>query len=101
MLLQLGEVFGAVAAGEDAGVDLGDEGLDPAVEDFREAGVVGDVLDRDGGVAQRVGGAAGGEDFGPVGDEGAGEVEQAGLVGNGDECAADGGGHGGEHGGRT
>ena len=92
----LGQVLGQVAAAEDAAVDLRDQGFDTAVEDFGEAGVVGDLFHRDTGLAQGFGGAAGGEDFDAVGSEGAGEVDEAGFVGDGDQGAADGddAGHG-------
>jgi hypothetical protein len=55
------QVLGQVAAGEDAAVHLRVQGLDAAVEHFREAGVVADFGDRQAGVAQQLGGAAGGQ----------------------------------------
>jgi hypothetical protein len=85
----LGDVFGDVAAGEDAAVELRDQGFDAAVHDLGEAGVGGDVGDREAGVAQGFGGAAGGEELGAVGEQGVGEGEQAGLVGDGDQRATD------------
>jgi hypothetical protein len=48
---------------EDAGVDLGMQGLDAAVQHLREAGEFGHVLHRQAGVADGLGGAAGGEEF--------------------------------------
>ena len=54
---------------------LGVEGLDAAVEHFGEAGEVGDVADREAGFAQGLGRAAGGDEVGAVGGEGAGELK--------------------------
>ncbi len=45
-----GHVVGAVAAAEDAAVDLGVQRLDPAVHHFGKAGVGGDLADRDAGL---------------------------------------------------
>ena len=59
----LRDVLGQVAAAEDAAMDLRHQRLHAAVEDLREAGVVGDLLHRHAGLAQRAGGAAGGEDL--------------------------------------
>ena len=78
-----------VAAAEDAAVDLRDQGFDAAVEDFREAGVLGDFLHGDRGFAQRAGRAAGGQDFHPVRRQCLGEREQPGLVGDRDQGAGD------------
>ena len=83
-------VFRQVAPAEDAAVDLGDEGFDAAVEDFGEAGVVGDLDDRDSGIAQGLGGTAGRQDEDAGGGEGLAEFDEAGFVGNGDQCAANG-----------
>jgi hypothetical protein len=55
----------------------------------REAGVVGHVLDGQAGVADGLGGAAGGEEFDAGRRERAGEVDEAGLVGDGEEGAFD------------
>ena len=68
---------------------LGMQGLDPAVEHFGEAGVVRDVGDVEPGVAQQLGGAAGGEQFDPELGEPAGKIHRAALVGNADERLCD------------
>ena len=66
-------------------VNLGVEGLHPAVHYFGEAGVIGDLDDRDAGFAERLGRASGGQDFNPVAHQEAAEFDQTGLVGNGNQ----------------
>ena len=61
-LLDGGQMLRQVAAGEDAAVDLRVQRLDAAVEHFRKPGVVGDFGHGDAGIAQHLGGAAGGQD---------------------------------------
>ena len=85
-----GYVVGVVADVEDSAVDLGVEGFDAAVEHLGEAGEVGDVADGEAGFAEGFGGAAGGDEFDVVGGEGAGEVDEACFVGDGEEGSADG-----------
>ena len=85
-----GDMLRVVADVEDAAVDLGMEGLDATVEHLGEAGEVGDVADGEAGFAEGFGGAAGGDEFDVVGGEGAGEVDEACFVGDGEEGAADG-----------
>ncbi len=80
--LQLLAVGGEVAAGEDAGVDGGVEGLDAAVEDLGEAGEVGDGLSGDAGGVEGVVGAAGAVDLDAEVGEATGEVDESGLVGD-------------------
>ncbi|MNF49332.1 hypothetical protein D3C84_306020 [compost metagenome] len=88
VLLHDRAVEGATA--EDAAVDLRVQGLHPAVHHFREAGVVGDFHGGYAVVLEQLVGAAGGEDFHVQGDEFAGELKDAGLVGDADQRAADG-----------
>ena len=64
-----GSVFLIFAQEKQATVNLGMQRLDAAVEHLREAGVVAEFLRLDAGLAQRLGGAAGGDDL----DAGAGE----------------------------
>ena len=52
-----GHVVGAVAAAEDAAVDFGVEGFDPAVHHFGEAGVGGHLADGDAGLLQMLAGS--------------------------------------------
>ena len=82
-------VLGEVAAREQAAVHRGVQGLHAAVEHLRELRHVGDVGDGEAGGAQGLGGAAGGEQGEAEGAESGGELDQAGLVGDGEE----GGGH--------
>ena len=84
-----GYVLGVVADVEDAAVDLGVEGLDAAVEHLGEAGEVADVADLEAGVAEGFGGSSGGDEFYTVRGEGAGEVDEAGLVGYGEQGTVD------------
>src|SRR5690606_6902154 len=77
-------------AAEDAAVDLRVQGLDPAVHHLREAGVVRHFHRRDAVVPEQAEGAAGGEDLHPQLAQGTGKVQDAGLVGNADQGAADG-----------
>ena len=99
--VERGGVGGLVADGEQAGVDHRVQGLDPAVHHLRELGQRRHVADREPGVAQRLGGAAGRDELDAAGGEGGGEVDEAGLVGNRKQGAADGheiGGHRGSSG---
>ena len=86
----LGEVVAVVAPAEDAAMDLRHQRLHPSVHDLGKAGVVGDIDDAEPGVAQRAGGAAGGENLGAGRGDGLGEGNEPGLVRDGDEGAADG-----------
>ena len=83
-------VRGHVAAREQAAVDARVQRLDAAVHHLGEAGEVVDRADRDAGVGERLGGAAGRDDLDAelVGQRAA-ELDDAGLVGDGDERALD------------
>ena len=80
---------GILAAVEDAAVNLGVERLDAAVEHFGESGEVGDVFHGDAGIAQQLGGASGGDEFDAESGELAGEFDEAGFVGDGEDGAVD------------
>ena len=56
------------------------EGLDAAIQHFRELGEVGDVADIESGFAQRAGGASSGDQFDVVDRELLGEGDEPGLV---------------------
>ena len=84
-------VLGIVVPAEDAAVDLGMERLEPAVHHFGEAGVVGDVADRDALALQVLSGAAGAEDFHAGGGQSAGEIGQPQLVADADQGTLDAG----------
>jgi hypothetical protein len=62
---------------------LGCRVLDAAVEHLGETGVFADVDHREAGVAQRLGGAAGGQQFDARRGERAGEVDEAGFIRHG------------------
>ena len=79
------------ATTENAAVNLRVQGLHAAVHHFRKAGVVGDFHHLDVGLAQQLGGAAGGQDLNAGLRQVAGEFDHAGFVGNADEGSGDGG----------
>ena len=66
-------------------MDLRVERLHPPVQDLGEAGDVGDVADREPGLGEGARGAAGRDELDAELGERAGEVDEAGLVGNGDQ----------------
>ena len=74
------QMLRAVAAGEDAAVDVRVERLDPAVEDFRKARQVGDVTDGQPRVRQRLTRTAGGNQLHPQLREGLGERHHPDLL---------------------
>ena len=76
-----------LAQGEDAAVDLGVQGLDPAVHHLGEARVRGHLGDGHAGLLQGRVGAAGREDLGAHLRQGAREVLDAGLVRDADQGA--------------
>ena len=93
---------------QDATMDRGLQGLHATVHDLREAGVVAHLDHLQPGVAQRLGRAAGRQDFNAVRRQRLAEPDQALLVGDGDQRPFDasevggrrgdvagGGGHGG------
>src|SRR5262249_23514386 len=88
--VQGGDVLGIVADGEDAAVDARMQRLDAAVEHLRKASHVGNVAHRQAGVGQRLARAAGGDQLDVEGDQAAREVEQAGLVADAEQGAANG-----------
>ena len=61
--------------------------LDAPVEDLGEAGHVGDLRHRKTGLREVLPGAARGDELEAVANEGAGQVEEAGAVGDGEEGA--------------
>ena len=89
VLVERFEVTGDVPPRQNAGVDHRVKRLDTAVEHLGEPGDVGDVAHGDSVVPQELRGAAGRDDLDPQSTEGAGELDHAGLVVDGDEDAAD------------
>jgi hypothetical protein len=78
-----------VAHCQDAGVDLGMQRLDAAIEHFRKAGEFRDILDRQPRIADRLGSTAGGQQFDTLRGQRTGKVDQAGFIGDGEEGAFD------------
>ena len=76
-----------IAHGEDRAGDLRVHGLDAAVEHLGKAGYLGDVANREAGVPQGFGSAAGGDQLDAKTGEFTGEVADAGLIGDTDQCA--------------
>src|SRR5690606_1285270 len=76
------QVFGAVAAGQQAAVDLGMQRLDAAVQDLGRAGVLGHFGDVQAGLRQQLGGAAGGQEAHAALGQRLGEFDNTGFVGD-------------------
>ena len=78
---------GVVQAGatEQAAMDLRMQRLDAAVHHFRESGDLGDIAHGQAGVTQCLRRAARGQQFHAMARQRVGQVEQAGLVGNGQQ----------------
>jgi hypothetical protein len=83
-------VFRQVAPGQDAAVHFRVQGLDAAVEHFRETGVIADLGHGQPGFAQHFGGAAGGQKLDALSRKALGEFEDAPFVGDGDQRLLDG-----------
>ncbi len=71
-------------------MNLGMEGLDTAIEHLRETCEIGDIADHQAGIAERLGGTSGGDEFNVMGDQSPSKVDQAGLIGDGEEGATNG-----------
>ena len=84
-----GFMLGVFADREQAAVHLGMQRLDTAVHHFRKAGEIGYVDDLEAGIGQRLARAAGRDEFDAALGQRACEVDQAGLVGNGNQRAGD------------
>ena len=82
-------VVGVVARGEQPGVELGVQRLDPAVHDLREAGEVVDAAHRDAAALERLRGAAGRDHLDAELGESGREVDDAALVGDRQQRAPD------------
>ena len=82
-------MLGIVTQMQKAAVDLRVKGLHAAVHHLGESRKIGDLLHRDAGGGDRLGGASGGEEFDTEFMEAAGEVDEAGLVGDREEGALD------------
>ena len=89
-LLQGLEVLGEILVAQDAAVDFRVQGLDAAAQDFREARHVAHLLDGEACGLQGLHGAARGDELHAVFREEAGELGEAGLVGDAQDGASDG-----------
>src|SRR5690606_1636360 len=85
VLIQSLHVFGAVTTGQQTAVDLRVQRLDPPIQYFGRTRMLGDFGDFDAGVCQQAGGATGGQNAYPTAGQGLSEVDDARLVGDGDE----------------
>ena len=65
------------------------QGLDAAIQHFRETGVVSNFRDRHTIFLQQLGGTAGGQDVHAQRAQRACEIEHAGFVGNGNQSLFD------------
>jgi hypothetical protein len=68
---------------EESTVNQRMKGLHPAIQHFRETGVLTDVFDGQTRLAKNPGGTSGGKEFDPGVGEGLGEGDEPRLVGNG------------------
>src|SRR5262249_4370176 len=84
-----GGVIRVVTDGEQAAMDLGMQRLHPAVHHFGEAGHLGDIERANAGVRQRLAGASSRDELDSRRRQRARELDEARLVGNGDEGASD------------
>ena len=75
---------------EQAAVDFRMQGFHPSVHDFRKAGDSADIGDGQTGVAQGLGGTAGGQQLHAMGDQRFSQRQQAGFIGHRQQGAADG-----------
>ena len=89
MLFHRRHMLFIVANGEDAAMHLGVQRLDAPIHDLGEARMVGDLGHRYARIAQSLGGAARGEQLDFLSGEEFCQLKQAGLIGNGEECAGD------------
>ena len=82
---QRGHVLGHIAARQQAAVHLGVQGLDAAVQHFRKTRHFGHFGHGQALVGQQLGGATGGDQAHAQGVQLLGQIDDAGLVGDGNE----------------
>jgi hypothetical protein len=80
------QVVGVRTPGKDATVDFGMQRLDAAVHHLGEPGDVRNIENREPRGGQRLGGAAGGYEFEPARRQFLRERNQAGFIGNAQNC---------------
>ena len=66
MLFHLGNMLRVGAHSEQTAMNLGVQGLDAPIQHLRKTGEFRDILYIHSGIAQKFGGAAGGENFNPM-----------------------------------
>ena len=71
---------------QQAGMHLGVQGFDTAIEHFRKTGEFGHLGHRQAFVGQQLGSAASGNEFDAKRVQGLGKFNNAGFVGDGNEC---------------
>ena len=74
---------------QDAAVNLGMQGLDAPIQHFGKPGQLGNIFYRDAGFAQQLGRASGRNQFDAQRCEFAGEIYQAGFIGDAENGALD------------
>ena len=85
-----GRLMGGITADKkQAAMHFGVKGLHPAIEHFRKTGMLADIFHFQPRFAQGFGGAAGGNEFQPLGSQDLGKGNQPGLVGNRKQSALD------------
>ena len=87
MVLHRLRMLGIVADREQAAMNLGMQGLDPSIHHFRKGRELRDIPDRQPRLGDLLGGASRGDQFDAVTNKRAGEVDQSGLVRNGQQGA--------------
>ncbi len=84
--MQRSHVLGHIAPGQQAAVHHGVQGLDAAIQHLGKTGEFGRFGDRQARVGQQLGGAAGGNESDAQAVQGLRKFNNAGFVGDGDEC---------------
>ena len=88
MRFHLCQMLGQIAPAQNAAMHLRHQSLHAPIQNFGKARMVGHILHRHARLAQRLGGAAGGENLHAARREEAAKFNQPGFVGNGKQRAA-------------
>ena len=88
MRCHLRQMLGQIAPAQNAAMHLRHERFHAAIQNFRKARMVGHILHGHARLAQRLGGAAGGENLYAARREKTAKFNQPGFVGNGKQRAA-------------
>ncbi len=87
MLGTLPLMLGIVPLVENTAMDLGMQGLDPAIKHFREAGKLGDIANRNTGLANFFGRATGRQDIDSEFSQLFGKALNPRFIGQTDQCS--------------